>query len=480
MKPMHDDWPLYFNEMLHVKNKENHIGIVTLWSKKEIYIERLHEVDYNSIGQLYSREEGLSSLVRNLLSNKNITDLVMVGTDLNNCSDALISLFENGVESENVVICDKYSKIDDEVSKDAIERLRENVTLHNLRDIKDKEGLIKALDEIKKRGPYGDFETFKEPELKSPDRFPSDNSVYKVRGKTIYDTWVKILSIINNFGEIKESQYGDPQKEVISLVSVVTDEDPDNPNLNEDFGFTREELERYIPQVTTPSNVEGLDYTYGQRLMNFRNIDQIKNIVEQLKKENYTRRAVACTWDIMKDYNNPKAPCLDLVQALVQDNKLYLTCFFRSNDMFEAWPRNAFALRKLQKNICEEVGVEMGNLVIISNSAHYYERSFNKVTEILKKSENRLIWDPDPYGTIIVTIDKDKIYAQHIDTNGKKLEVVEGKTAMEVYRKIAKSMKISDISHAMDIGCELQKAEHAIKLGVMYSQDKEINLNKEN
>jgi len=43
-------------------------------------------------------------------------------------------------------------------------------------------------------------------------------------------------------------------------------------------------LEDYMPQVTTPNEIEGLDYTYGQKLMKFRNIDQIANMVAELEK----------------------------------------------------------------------------------------------------------------------------------------------------------------------------------------------------
>ncbi len=476
MSAMSKVWPGYFSDLLHIENKENHIGIVTLWAKKEIYIKRIDSSLYNSIGQMYSREEGLSALVRNLLANKNITDLVIVGVDLNHCSNALIDLFKNGVDEKNEVIGEHYSKIDDEVSKESIDNLLKNVKFHDLRSVKDPDELNNYLKNIKKREPYGEFELFPEAELKIPEVFPSDHCGFKVRGSHIKDVWPKILKTIDKFGDMKKSQYGDMQKEVISLVSIVEDEDPDEPLWSENFDFTKDELKDYIPQVTTPNEVEGLDYTYGQRLMKFRNIDQIKNIVEQLKKENFTRRAVACTWDVMTDYKNPKAPCLDLVQALVQDNKLYLTCYFRSNDMYGAWPRNAFALRKLQKDIAQEVGIDMGSLIIISNSAHYYERSFNKVADIIEVEKSKIKWNPDPFGTIVITINNGLIFAQHMDVNGKKLEVIEGKTAMEVYRKIADEMKISDISHALDIGCELQKAEIALKAGKEYRQDNVLEL----
>ena len=477
MSSITQSWPVYFNEMLHTVDVNNHIGIVTLWAKKEIYIDKIDSTLYNTIGQLYSREEGLSGLVRNLLANKQITDLVMLGTDLNHCSDALLDFFEKGVDSENKVICKHESKLDKEIPKESIDKLRESVTLHDFRHIKDYVELNKVISNIEKKPFYGEFETFKEAQIVTPDFYPSDMSSFKVSGKTVGDTWLKILKTIEKFGYVKKSQYGDDQKEIISLVSVVTDEDPDNIKWYDFFEFSKQELADYIPQVTTPSLVEGLDYTYGQKLMNFRNIDQVKQMIEQLKKENFTRRAVACTWDVLKDCNNPKAPCLDLIQALVQGDKLYFTCYFRSNDMYGAWPRNAFALRKLQKNICEEIGVKMGPLIVISNSAHYYERAYNKVSEILEKNKNRISWDSDPNGAIIISLAGGKIVVQHVGPNGERLDKIEGGSAMELYKIIGDEKKVSNISHAMDIGCELQKAEIALKQGLEYIQDRPLKFN---
>lgn len=479
-KSISPTWPIYFPEMIHTKNPKSNIAIITLWSKKEIYIEKLKDIDYNSIGQLYSREEGMSALIRNLLANKYITDIIMVGADLNHCSDALSSFFEKGVDKNNKIFCEYYSKIDDELPSGNIENLRNNVKFHNLRDIKNTEELKEKINKLiikDNNKPYGNYETFKDAELKLPEVFPSDNTVYKVSGKYIKDVWIDILKIINRFGEIKKTQYGDKQKEVISMISIITDEDPKNPQMIDEFSFSMQELEDYIPQVTTPNYIEGLDYTYGQKLMNFRNINQIDNMITQLKSENYTRRAVACTWDVINDHKNPKSPCLNLIQALVQENKLYLTCYFRSNDMFGAWPRNAFALRQLQKDIAQKINCEIGSLIIISNSAHIYERAFNKSLEIVNKYENRISWKSDQYGTIIITIDKEKqkIIVHHHDKEGKKLNFIEGKTAMELYKKIGKDMMISDITHAMDIGCELQKAEIALQNNLEYIQDRPIN-----
>jgi len=476
MKPMSDSWPLYFAEMVHTQNKEHHVGIVTLWAKKEIYMKRIDKSLYNTIGQLYSREEGLSMLVRNLLANKNITDLVMVGVDLNNCACALRDFFEKGVDDDNKVFCEHESRLDENIPKEAIEKVRKNVKFHDLMGEKDPEKLNKYIRDISKKEPYGDWEEFPLPEVKVPDIFPSDHSVYKVSAGFVGEAWYNILKLINKFGIEKKSQYGENQKELICLTSVITKEDPDDPKWFDYFQFTKEELENYFPQVISDKGVEGMSYTYGTRLRNHKGIDQVQRMIDVLKKENYSRRAIAFTWNVEEDYNNPKSPCLDLVHALVQEGKLYMTCYIRSNDMFDAWPRNAFALRKLQKMITQEIGLTMGNLIIISNSAHYYARSYNKVAEILEKPLKKVSWNQDLYGTIAIKVIDNKIHMTHMSPSGSKLEEFEARTANEAYKMIAEKVKISEISHAMDVGAQLKKAEISIQLGIEFIQDKALEI----
>ena len=482
MDQIHPQWPIYFKEMIHTKDKLHHVGIVTLWSKKEIYVDRL-DCNFNTIGQLYSREQGLSCLVRNLLANRHITDLILVGVDMNNCGPALKALFENGVDEKNVVLnCEHVSSIEKEIPLSAINEIRSTVKLHDLRTEKDFGKISEYIKNIPKNVSDSKIQTYPEAELVKPENFPSSGSGQVIYSKYAKDVWFKLLKTVNKLGKIKKSQYGEDQREAIAITTVISAEDPDNPEWTDLFPFTKEELLFYYPQVITPNYHEGLEYTYGQRMMDHEGINQIDSIVEQLKKENFTRRAVVCLWDVKKDNNSSKPPCVTLVNALVNDNKLHLTTYMRSNDVYGAWPRNSLALRKLQKIILERVGnnLQLGNLSIVLNSAHFYKRDFNKINEIIEKTKNKMPFEQDPNGTLVITIMDNEIVVEHLDPNGKKLDLIKGKTAIQLYKKISNELKISDISHAMDIGAELQKAEIALKLGVEYKQDQPLSFEKIN
>src|SRR3989338_1943968 len=142
----------------------------------------------------------------------------------------------------------------------------------------------------------------------------------------------------------------------------------------------------------------GTEYTYGNRLRSHAvGGDQIKFIIDDLKKTNYSRRAVAVTWDHDRDMNSTNPPCWVALQALVQNGVLFLTAFIRSNDMFSAWPLNSFGLRHMQKEIADALGLKIGPLTTVSGSAHIYEhdwRKANDIIEYLYKPSQKFVGDP--------------------------------------------------------------------------------------
>jgi thymidylate synthase, methanogen type len=103
--------------------------------------------------------------------------------------------------------------------------------------------------------------------------------------------------------------------------------------------------------------------------------DQIHYIIEKLKANPESRRAVAVTWCPPVDDGLKDCPCLQLVQCVVRDGKLDMKVVFRSNDMLSASGSNMYALVKLQEFIAENVGVPVGKYAHISLVPHvYYKR----------------------------------------------------------------------------------------------------------
>ena len=125
---------------------------------------------------------------------------------------------------------------------------------------------------------------------------------------------------------------------------------------------------------------------------------------------------IAVTAKVKEDWsavNKGDTPCLTQIVCSIQDDKLFMTTHFRSQDMVHGWPRNVFSLRKLQKLICDLSGVSMGAFVMITHSAHIYSDDYALVEKILKENyetelgyTSRQMFEDDPRGNIVISVEE--------------------------------------------------------------------------
>ena len=200
---------------------------------------------------------------------------------------------------------------------------------------------------------------------------PSEQTGFYVHGKTVAQTWLKLLNEIYKYGRPKHTRYSknNELKEILNLTAVIEEEDPTSVYFPQYLPFERGELEAYYAEIMTDREVPGVAYNYGRRMRQHFRVDQIQMMKELLKNRPDSKKMIAITTDPKLDWsnaNNGDTPCLVMILGSVQDNKFYLTCHFRSQDMVHGWPRNTFALRKLQKDIADYGGYPMGPLTMIT------------------------------------------------------------------------------------------------------------------
>ena len=126
-------------------------------------------------------------------------------------------------------------------------------------------------------------------------------------------------------------------------------------------------------------------YTYHSRMA-----PQIPFIIDELKRNPYSRRAVIDIRDWEKDSASEDPACLQHIQYFVRNGKLDCVVLFRSNDACKATFMNAFALIMLQKKIADELGYEVGSYTHRANSFHCYEKDFS----LLEGYIDRIRFDP--------------------------------------------------------------------------------------
>ena len=505
------DWPILYKQVLLVKDRQNPVGVAIMWTERQVVADLLKNENYCAIGNLYS-SAGISSMIRNVYANPRIRKIVLWGADLSRSGQALLSLMEHGVDEDFTIIGDeKKGQIEKEIGKDAVDLFRKSVEVVNLRGktVDELQRVVGSLGREKAK-PFANPITF--PTTRpQPLTYPSEQIGVRVHGKTVAQTWLKILNNILRYGRNKATRYTQENelKELLNVMAIVYDEDPDKPYLPHYFPFGEKDLQTYYPQVLSPKQIPGIAYTYGQRLRNHDGVDQITKIIELIKTRPFSKKMVAFTAKVSEDWNQVNkgdTPCLTQVIFSIQDNKLFCTTHFRSQDMVHGWPRNVFSLRKLQKLVSDETGYPMGAFVMITHSAHIYSDDYELVEKILKDNYEkelgytaRQYFEEDPRGNVIVEIaeteknavgrptkyaekPKEKTYEivakLYAPNGGLLLKEWRGKTAMEVYMAM---VNVGDYlvfpSHLIYIGTELQRAEYAIKEGKthLFSQDPAAN-----
>lgn len=473
------DWPYEYKEKVIVGTRANNVGIATLWSVKEEIAKYVNKEHYCIIANYYDVYNGLEPMLRNCLSNPHIRYILIVGADKSGSKTTLLNFFNLGIDRGLVKGTDV--PIPKDIPIKYLELVRKHIKVIDLTDKVSDLGnfeewgaiINKTIKMLEAKGPYDSPKLFPKTQ-EVVEIYPSDNNVYTIKDDYISKVWLKVLDTINSYGTKTWTTHEESSeiRECINVVAVVQREDPDNPNIEEYFRFSKDDITNYYKEFCTNYIPDGTAYTYGSRFRG--KVDQINEIVTKLRENYFSKRCFATTW-MQSDLNNSTPPCVISFQPNIQNNILYATSYIRSNDMFRAWPLNAFGLRKIQKNICEELDCKMGPLTIISQSAHIYKENQKQTKDILEKYYTNTNCFYDPRGYYTIELKEDNIYVNHYSPTSKKLKEYTGKTAREINDKINTSQHPVDPYHSTYLGEEMMKAEIALKLDLNFTQDKELD-----
>ncbi len=108
---------------------------------------------------------------------------------------------------------------------------------------------------------------------------------------------------------------------------------------------------------------------------NGQHIDQIKNVIEQIKKSPDSRRMIVSAWNVADIDEMAKAglpPCHCLFQFYVANGKLSCQLYQRSCDTFLGVPFNIASYSLLTMMIAQIAGLEPGEFVWTGGDVHLY------------------------------------------------------------------------------------------------------------
>lgn len=128
---------------------------------------------------------------------------------------------------------------------------------------------------------------------------------------------------------------------------------------------------------------------------NGEHIDQIANVVEQLKHNPDSRRIIVSAWNVADLDDMALAPCHAFFQFYVADGKLSCQLYQRSADMFLGVPFNIASYALLTIMMAQQAGLEPGEFVWTGGDCHVYDNHIEQV-------ETQLEREALPYPTIKV------------------------------------------------------------------------------
>jgi len=448
---------------LIVGNLEANVGLCALWKdlSRVTFGSGLRQIAL--VGNLYTAR-GISLLLRTLWRLPSLRYLVLWGPDTTRTGAALQALWTHGLAEDHRIVGTEV-RLDPALPTEAVEALRRAVRLLDLRAVRSVDRVLQIAADLPSLPPHAPPRIFPIPEPTPPETFPSLGAGFTVQGRRVADTWPRLLDLVLRFGTVKPSEQAIPQRELLNITAVVTDEDPEAPYLPDWMGVSREHLAAYLPSVLEADAGAGTAYTYGERLRAHFGLDQVAQLTRRLRRAPHSRRAVAVLWDPACDAEAEHPPCLTQVVANVVGERLFLTYVARSQDLFAAWPQNTLAMRRLQGRLARELGLSPGPLTSFTVSAHLYAHDWERAEEIAaRRWRARRGMDRDPQGDFVVRVEGEEIVVELLSPQGDRvLWHRRGRSAEALGREIARLRLASLPEHYVYLGRELQRAEALLR-----------------
>lgn len=108
-------------------------------------------------------------------------------------------------------------------------------------------------------------------------------------------------------------------------------------------------------------------------------VDQIKDLIDQLKKTPDSRRLIVNAWNVADLPQMALMPCHTLFQFYVANGKLSCQLYQRSADVFLGVPFNIASYALLTLMIAKVCGLQPGDFVHTFGDAHIYSNHFEQV-----------------------------------------------------------------------------------------------------
>ena len=137
-------------------------------------------------------------------------------------------------------------------------------------------------------------------------------------------------------------------------------------------------------------------------------IDQISQVMDQIKNNPDSRRMIVSAWNVADVPNMKLPPCHALFQFYVADGKLSCQLYQRSADIFLGVPFNIASYALLTHMMAQQAGLDVGDFIWTGGDCHLYANHMEQVDLQLSRA-------PMPLPKLVIKRKPDSLFDYKFD-----------------------------------------------------------------
>ncbi|QHX35987.1 thymidylate synthase [Spiroplasma sp. TIUS-1] len=165
-------------------------------------------------------------------------------------------------------------------------------------------------------------------------------------------------------------------------------------NFKKSKEFKNETIEQFVEKIKSDDAFAAiwgeLGPVYGKQWRNFGGVDQLKNVVNQIKTNPSSRRLIVSSWNPTEIEDMLLPPCHSLYQFKVDGNFLDLQLYQRSADLFLGVPFNIASYALLLTMVANECKLTPRFFIHTLGDAHIYNNLVDQVKLQLTRKPMKL------------------------------------------------------------------------------------------
>lgn len=158
--------------------------------------------------------------------------------------------------------------------------------------------------------------------------------------------------------------------------------------------YQNETMDEFIEKVKNDSEFAkkygNLGPVYGKQWRDFNGVDQLSDLIDQIKNNPNSRRLIISAWNPSEIKDMALPPCHCFMQFYVNDSKLSCQLYQRSADVFLGVPFNIASYSLFTMMIAQVCNLGVGEFVHTIGDAHIYSNHVEQINLQLSREPRDL------------------------------------------------------------------------------------------